>query len=68
MLILTFKSDTRFALFEQKLMEMGQKFDHLERKLDQKTDRIFWWVISLLTALCRQDYPRAGFLQGKCAA
>jgi hypothetical protein len=46
----------RFALFEQKLVEMGvkfeQKFDHLERKLDQKTDRVFWWVISLLTALC----------------
>ena len=42
----------RFAQVEQKFVQVDQKFDHLEQKLDRKTDRVFWWTISLLTALC----------------
>ena len=48
--------DQKFAQVDQRFAQVDQKFDHLEQKLDRKTDRVFWWTISLLTALCMALY------------
>ncbi len=40
----------------ERFIQMDQKLYHLEQKLDRKTDRVFWWTISLLTALCMALY------------